>query len=144
MPVGTAFVQTFSRDVMTGQDASACVFACIGSLFTMYVLMALRMSFYRLAGSPGENKPNSPLNKFYEVQMLTAEWIPVGSILGLALLYKATLPGFYIECLVGGFTIARFVFTIVKLEYVPVHFLGVVSMTSCYICTLLMALALFV
>uniref|UniRef100_A0A7S1QVY1 Uncharacterized protein n=1 Tax=Neobodo designis TaxID=312471 RepID=A0A7S1QVY1_NEODS len=126
---------------MSGHDPSGCVYACVGSLFVLYVLMALRMSFYRLAGSPGEDKPNSPLNRFYEIQMLTAEWVPIGAILSLALLYKGTLPGYYIECLVGAFTIARVAFVVVKL-YVRIHVAGVISMVTCYVATLLMALAL--
>jgi hypothetical protein len=92
-------------------DDGACVYACVGVLLLQYGLMALRMSMYRLAGSPGEGKPNSPLNRFSELQLLHAEWAPVGAILGLALLHQGKLPPFYRDCLIGSFALSRVAFT---------------------------------
>ena len=127
---------------MPAPEGSECVFACIGTLFLLYVALAFRMSLYRLAGSPGEDKPNSPLNRFYEVQMLTAEWVPVGAILALALLYKGTLPSFYIDCLVGSFTLSRILFAAAALRYIPIFAVRVVAMSTCYLVTIAMAAAL--
>ena len=57
---------------------------CIGVLGIQAGLQALRMSFFRLAGSPGESDPNSDLNRHYLAQQLTAEWNPLGMVLILA------------------------------------------------------------
>jgi hypothetical protein len=121
-----------------------CVYACIAVLAGLYGLLALRMSMFRLAGSPGEAKPNSPLNRFSEVQLLTAEWIPVGAVLALALVQKGALPAFYRDCLFGTFTVARVTFAAAKLGFIPgLGFpLGVASMVSCYLATFGMAGAL--
>ncbi len=122
-----------------GEDA--CVFASIGALFVLYVLMAMRMSFYRLAGSPGEGKPGSPLERFHEVQMLAAEWTPIGAGLALGLVVKGTVPSFYRSCLVGAFVASRFLFTVSKLNRLPM-IVNVVSMVTCYTAALAMALAI--
>jgi hypothetical protein len=119
-------------------DDGACVYACIGVLMLQHGLMALRMSMYRLAGSPGEGKPNSPLNRFSEQQLLHAEWAPVGAILGLALMHKGHLPPFYRDCLVGSFTLSRVCFSATPLLGLP-HIVDIVSMTACYLSTIAMA-----
>lgn len=59
--------------------------ACIGSLAGLSLTLALRMSFFRLAGSPGESDPNSNLNDWYLHQQLASEWNPLLMILFLAL-----------------------------------------------------------
>ena len=119
-------------------DENICVYACIGVLTALYGLLALRMSFYRMAGSPGEDKPNSPLNRMYELQMLTAEWVPIGCVLGLALVQKNTMSPYYRDCLVGAFTVARLAFAGNSIARGP-HLVGMVSMITCYSATLLMA-----
>ena len=89
-------------------------FKCIGSLTILGGALAYRMSDYRVAGSPGEDVEDSPLNRTYEAQMLTAEWNPVGTGLMLALYLKHPQLN-EITRLVGttaaiAFTVSRFLF----------------------------------
>ena len=119
-------------------DENTCVYACIGVLTALYGLLALRMSFYRMAGSPGEDKPNSPLNRMYELQMLTAEWVPIGCVLALGLVQKNTMSPYYRDCLFGAFTVSRLAFAGNRIVSGP-HLVGMVSMITCYTVTLLMA-----
>lgn len=113
---------------------SQCAYTSIAACGILYVLLALRMSFFRLAGSPGENKINSPLNRWYEVQMLTAEWTPIGIGLGLALLHKGTAPVEWVEWLLGAFCTARYIFALSRIWFT--FFPGsVVSMVTCYVST---------
>ena len=114
------------------------VYTSMGALGVLYTALAFRMSMYRLAGSPGEDEPNSRLNRFHELQMLTAEWTPIGIGLGLALVFKNTAPTQWIELLVAAVVLTRYVFAatrILKLSYV----FGVLSMTGCYIATFAMS-----
>ncbi len=62
----------------------------VGALGFLSVGMALRMSLYRLAGSPGDGEPNSPLTIFSQYQLLNAEWAPVGAFLAIANVVKGS------------------------------------------------------
>lgn len=59
-----------------------------GTLSLFGGLLALKMSFFRLAGSPGEQDPESPLNKWWLSQTLAAEWNPLCIGLFLAMHVK--------------------------------------------------------
>jgi hypothetical protein len=85
-------------------------FGSLGALGALSGAMALRMSFYRVAGSPGEDKPNSPLNQMHERQQLHAEWAPLGAFLGLALFVKGTANKTHVAYLMALFTATRYVF----------------------------------
>jgi hypothetical protein len=54
-------------------------FQCVGALSMLGGALAFRMSLYRLAGSPGDGNPSSPLSKMSELQLLTSEWTPWAS-----------------------------------------------------------------
>ena len=69
------------------QKMSTIIFGCVGALAILGNGHGLRMSFFRVAGSPGEADPNSSLNKFYLAQQLTAEWN--GTLLPLFLALQA-------------------------------------------------------
>jgi hypothetical protein len=64
-------------------EMSSVYLQCVGALSLMSGALALRMSMFRLAGSPGEDKPNSPLNNWWLNQTLAAEWNPL--VIGLLL-----------------------------------------------------------
>ena len=84
-------------------------YASLGLLGGLCTALALRMSFYRLAGSPGEAKPNSPLNVLSEVQLLTAEWAPLGAFLALAAKQKGA-PALPVDILTATFVASRVTF----------------------------------
>ena len=110
-------------------------FKYIGALTLLGGFQAFRMSMFRLAGSPGEQDPTSPLSKTHEKQQLTAEWNPVGIALLLALiLRKDTTP--LSKGLALAFTAGRFGFAstiyLPKAVQFPVAF---ASMISTYVAT---------
>ena len=105
-------------------------FKCIGALAVLGGLQAFRMSMFRLAGSPGEQDPTSPLSKTHEKQQLTAEWNPVGFALLLALiLRKDTTP--LSKGLAVAFTASRFGFAstiyLPKAVQFPVAFTSMIA-----------------
>ena len=67
--------------------SSTAILGCVGALAVLGNGLGLRMSFFRVAGSPGEADPNSPLQKMYLAQQLTAEWN--GTLLPLFLALNA-------------------------------------------------------
>lgn len=88
---------------------SSIYLQCVGALSLLSGGLALKMSMFRLAGSPGENDPASPLNNWWLAQSLAAEWNPVAIGLLLALhLRNDSSPVAYGFAL--ALTIARFVF----------------------------------
>ena len=119
-------------------------FKCIGSLAILGGALAYQMSNYRVAGSPGEDVEDSPLNRTYEAQMLTAEWNPVGTGLMLALYLKHPQLN-EITRLVGTsaaitFTVARFLFIVrygVDKKYTMT--IGMPTMITTYLATFTMA-----
>jgi hypothetical protein len=106
----------------------------LGILGALCGALALRMSMYRLAGSPGEDKPNSPLNRFSELQLLNAEWAPVGAFLTLAAIQRG-VPAASVNLLTALFVGSRLSFVasrfMGKLQF-PV---GATSMTVTYVAT---------
>ncbi|CUG05837.1 membrane-associated protein, putative [Bodo saltans] len=62
---------------------SSVYLQCVGALSLLSGALAFRMSLFRLAGSPGEDKPNSPINNWGLTQCLAAEWNPL--VIGLLL-----------------------------------------------------------
>ena len=112
------------------------IFGSIGTLGAMSALMAFRMSMYRLGGSPGGDKPNSPLNKFSDEQLLHAEWAPVGAFLALAMYAKGTSAE-YTAYLIAAFTASRIVFTAsMFLSDSRRTLVGLPAMVTCYAATL--------
>jgi hypothetical protein len=71
------------EDILSKNKMSSVYLQCVGALSLMSGALALRMSMFRLAGSPGEDKPNSPLNNWWLNQTLAAEWNPL--VIGLLL-----------------------------------------------------------
>jgi hypothetical protein len=65
-----------------------CPLKLIGAMGALCGALALRMSFYRLAGSPGEGEEDSCLTKCYWCQQLTTEWFAIGTPLMLAVYLK--------------------------------------------------------
>ena len=102
-------------------------YQCIGALSLLGGALALRMSLFRMAGSPGENDARSPLNRTSEMQLLTAEWNPVGITLMLALILRRDTS--YLATLFAAlFTAGRFLFTLrlyaPEFAAYPVGFIG--------------------
>ena len=114
-------------------------FQCIGALGALAVALALRMSFFRLAGSPGEGKINSPLERMYEAQQLTAEWAPLGCVLILANMLKGSKElELYVNYCALIFTVCRYVF--VARYFLPFNkglymMCGMPTMIGCYTAT---------
>lgn len=93
-----------------------CVYASIGSMGVLSGLLAFRMSLYRVAGSPGEDKEDSDLTNMYWTQQLNAEWVPVGVGLGLALVAKGTMQKCAVaRNLLALFCLSRWVFVAARL-----------------------------
>ncbi len=120
-------------------------YASLGALGLLSVSMALRMSFYRLAGSPGDGEPNSPLTIFYEYQMLNAEWAPIGGFLALANLLRDKNPE-VTQLLTFGFFLTRFFFAFNAVSgrkrSALRHMFNVANMTTCYLITFAMSASL--
>jgi hypothetical protein len=111
---------------------SSIYLQCIGALSLLSGALALKMSMFRLAGSPGEADPESPLNRWWLSQSLAAEWNPlaIGLLLALHVRDDGSMVG-YMGALV--LTAARFVFAmrslLPKRHWMTV---GVPSMTVSY------------
>ena len=117
-------------------------FQCIGALTLLGGFQALQMSLFRMAGSPGERDPNSRLNKTSEMQLLTAEWNPVGICLMLALILRRDNSTFATLFAVA-FTAGRFLFWF-RL-YAPQatrHALDYLSMILTYLATFVLGFRL--
>jgi hypothetical protein len=131
----------------TYQEA-ALAYQSIGALGLLAVSLALRMSMYRLAGSPGENVVNSPLNRAYEAQQLTAEWTPLGICLILANLLKVTpeTQGF-LNIAAVTFCVCRYIFT--ARYFLPtgvansIRQVSILAMTTCYFAAFALVALLF-
>ena len=127
---------------LLGDDAKGCALMSVGSLGVLCGLMALRMSFFRLAGSPGEGNPRSAMTRWSEYQLLNAEWAPVGAFLVLANLQKGTVPAELVQILAATFAATRWLFAIDGIFLG--HKLGVPVMTTCYVATLALSATLFI
>lgn len=107
----------------------------VGALALLYGATAARMSAFRLAGSPGEDKVNSPLNRCWEANQLTAEWVGIGSALILAVGQKQLSGGE-----LAAAELAAFVFVAARWAFCARYWLprslsfaiGVPSMVTCY------------
>lgn len=105
---------------------------CVGALSLLSGGLALRMSFFRLAGSPGESDPNSPLNKWYETQCLAAEWNPLAVGLLLACFAKKD-ESVLSAWMAVALTASRFTFAIRSFAPKKLQFpIGFVSMNVSY------------
>lgn len=82
----------------------------LGVLGTLCTAMALRMSMYRLDGSPGDGVPFSPLTCFYDHQILTSEWAGIGGPLIVGLMLKSSVPREWTNALAAIFVLSRVVF----------------------------------
>ena len=113
----------------------------IGSLGVLCGLLATRMSFFRLAGSPGEGNPKSALTRWSELQLLTAEWAPVGAFLVLANLQKGTDLK-TVQVLAAAFAASRWVFALNWLSLRSMA-VSVPTMVTCYLVTFALSATLF-
>jgi hypothetical protein len=115
-------------------------FASLGFLGAYSGALALRMSLYRLAGSPGEGNPNSPLERFSVQQLLNAEWAPVGAFLSLALVQQGSASRSSVDLLTAAFVASRVLF--LAAHYVPKALeepLDIVAMSTTYLTTFAMS-----
>ena len=88
-----------------------CVYSCIGSLGALSVVLGFRMSLFRINGSPGENQPDSPLNRWHLANQLHSEWAPVGVGMALALAMRGTAQhNGLARNLIALFSLSRWVF----------------------------------
>eukprot|EP00658_Telonema_sp_P-2_P052898 TRINITY_DN4122_c0_g1_i3.p1 TRINITY_DN4122_c0_g1~~TRINITY_DN4122_c0_g1_i3.p1 ORF type:complete len:156 (+),score=64.88 TRINITY_DN4122_c0_g1_i3:141-608(+) len=121
---------------------------CIGVLGIQAGLQAFKMTLFRLAGSPGEQDPNSDLNRHYLAQQLTAEWNPIGMVLILAgrtlMSHKDNEGCKTKNCIfsaaANAFVVGRLAFTAVVL-FAPQHHMKVApaAMIATYLSTFTMA-----
>ena len=120
---------------------------CIGILALQSCFQALRMSFFRLAGSPGENDPKSDLNRHHLAQQLTAEWNPLGMVLILANRFLVKDAdgdswGCVFAIAANLFVLSRVTFTLRVLFYEKLSFLPNIAlmmpMIFCYAATAIM------
>lgn len=114
----------------------ATSFQALGGLGGLCGLMALRMSMFRLAGSPGESDSKSPMNRFSEIQLLNAEWAPVGGFLILANILAKGQPS-RVNLLALAFVLSRLGFA--SKSFMPSNLrfpVGFASMLVTYLSTL--------
>jgi len=68
------FPQEQKKMVSSSSSNSDIIYGCCGALAILAGGLGVKMSQFRVAGSPGENDPNSALNKWYLHNQLVAEW----------------------------------------------------------------------
>ncbi len=119
---------------------------CVGALGLLYGGLALRMSFYRMAGSPGEGKPDSPLTNMSELQLLTAEWVGAVAPLIIAAGLKDDGPLTpYVGTAAIVFTVSRYTFVSKLLAPKALKYpIGFTSMNASYLSTFLLAASLLI
>ena len=50
---------------------------CVGSLSALYLRLAFQMSIRRVRGAKGQGNPKSKFEKHHNIQLLTAEYVPI-------------------------------------------------------------------
>lgn len=117
---------------------------CAGALALVSGALGLKMSMFRLAGSPGEKDPESALNKWWLSQSLAAEWNPVvwALLFGLQFLGDFSVPS---KTLAVSLTASRIAFATRPLwSSKGGYFVGFSSMIVTYLTTFLLASRLLV
>jgi hypothetical protein len=130
---------------------------CAGAMILLYVLMALRMSLFRLSqmGSkrPLSKEKEAAIETFYEHQMLCSEWAPAICAGALACFLKfTTYPESATKALIPGSTLStQVVAQIAVVTWVASRFLfhgkliintpviGIIGMSTGYFCGIIVA-----